>query len=319
MIPGNDMSEVINVSNISIALKRDRGRFSDRIFEEFARYERVPLRREKISGSLLIRGGGKARLPAKAALKGFWLSSGLRNYFLGNGQYWTIQDSMVFSDLKNRRVEIILGRKDPEGILGAARNAIKWLIIKCAESQGYIYAHAAAARFGKTHLLIPGHSGAGKSSFLMRVIRSGGTVLNDDVSLIHRETGHMIPLALSLHVKGDFAKRFKVPPRERWGWFHGPSAGTNEREQWPRVVLFPEVWASPESRLTRISSAEAAARLEAIYMKEVNWNAFPVSRKRRREAHRRLLKRADSYVIRAGISERNVQAKLDKLVRKYEN
>ncbi len=313
------MSEVIKISNISIALERDRSRFSDRVFEEFARYEQASIRREKISGSLLIRAGGEVRLPAKALLKGFWLSSGLRSYFLGNEQYWTLRDSMVFSDLKTRRVEIILGQKNPEGILGVARNAIKWLIIKCAESLGYIYAHAAAARFGRTHLLMPGHSGAGKSSFLMRVIRSGGTVLNDDVSLIHQETGHMIPLALSLHVKGDFAKRFNIPSRERWGWFHDPSAGMNEKEQWPRIILFPEVWVSPESKLTRISSAEASARLEAIYMKEVSWNAFPAPWRKRKEAHRRLLKRADAYVVRAGTCEMNVQAKLDKLVRKYEN
>ncbi len=309
----------MKVSSISIALDRDRGRFSDRVFEEFAPHEQAPDRCGKISGSLLIRERGKSRLPAKAVLKGFWFSSGLRSYFLGSGQYWTFQDSIVFSDLKNRKVEIVLGRKNPEGILGVARNAIKWLIVKCAESQGYIYAHAAAARFGRTHLLMPGHSGAGKSSCLIRAIRSGGTVLNDDVSLIHRQTGHMIPLALKLHVKGDFAKRFNIPSRERWGCFHDPSAGLNEKEQWPQIILFPEVWASPESKMARISSAEAAARLEAIYMKEVSWNAFAAPWKKRKEAHRLLLKRADNYVIRAGTREMNVQAKLDKLIKKYEN
>lgn len=311
------MRQQLHFLDITIELTGAADSNSRTLLKELQGYGSTAIRKD-VSGTLSIKKAANFRIPKQACLKGFWRSSGLRHYAETTTHFWVQGKSAIVSNLHTRGVEIHLGDNPSAEFIAAARNAIKWLIIKAAEKSGYGYAHAAAAYFRGRSILLPGNPGAGKSSFVMRLMKAGAVVLNDDVTLIHLGSGRMIPLALNLHVKGDFSKRFNVSPRERWAWFRDEAVKEAEKVKGVDVILFPQVWAASESRVKKLSPEETEIRLDGIYLKEMSWNAFPAPSQRMKSAHRKMIKNADSYVFYCGTHEAKIQKRLENFLKKYE-
>lgn len=297
---------ILSLGRVQVIIYQRPGLRRPRFLEEFSGLDRPSLGTASARARVWIRRPGALRLPPGARLEGFWPERALRHYVKGSGHFWISGKSLIAVDFYSGRLTLSLADAPDPPAEETARNALKWMIIKTAERAGYFYMHAGAVRLGGAQILLPGNSGSGKSSFLIRLRRAGGEILNDDVVLWDSRSQQYLSLPLAIHVKGDFKKRFRVPVSRRWIW---PVPESPVREP-VKTVLFPCVYQSSHSRVTPLTEREALNRLDTIYQKETDWNAYPEPADMRRRAYSRLLKKAEAFAFYAGRNEQEVERTL---------
>ena len=211
-------------------------------------------------------------VPPKAVCAGYWPEPDEHRYLLDNVVYYRCAGKALF--IKNYRKNrlsiryISLNKR----VLRHALAAIKWLIIKCAEDNGYAFVHGAAVHFLGKNIIFAGHSGSGKSSCLLRLNQAEAKIISDDAVLIKGKS--LASFFFDLNSKGDLAQRFRFDRIKRWP---GISRDTSSGELFQGVdmIFFPHIWNHPVSRLTPVASKKAFKKLIEIYLKETSWNAYP--------------------------------------------
>jgi hypothetical protein len=103
-----------------------------------------------------------------------------------------------------RRAEIVV---DGTTVLLAAEpaEAVDWLLWHVNQqaalrSSRYLLLHAAAVELGGRALLVPGISGAGKSTTCAALVQAGAAYITDELTALVPQTSIVVPFAKSLHL-----------------------------------------------------------------------------------------------------------------------
>ncbi len=146
----------------------------------------------------------------------------------------------------------------------------------------------------------------------MRMMLLGATILTDDVFLMKH--GAIIPFVMKMHVKGDFALRFRLA-----GYNDGSEVDLHQHlYQGPPLtsvnkVIFPHVHHTKESRLTSLTAPQARAQLNDIYLEETHFNAYPIATDQQEEQCNALVNNADCFNFYAGTDETLAKETLERL------
>ncbi len=205
----------------------------------------------------------------------------------------------ILTDFKNQTLSINYSDTEKDTI-ELARSAIKWFIIKAAESRGYTYLHASAAQSNDNLLIFAGHSGCGKSSCLTR-IHPHSIILSDDNLILNNFTPFSFVLKPS--IKGDFESRFS-------GNNIGNSTNSSFQQPSKINIIFPIVHNSPHSIFKPIPKLEALSRLISIYNREQYANSTLDNQNIAQSKYQELLKSAECYEFYTGSDEQEVTGKL---------
>ncbi len=187
---------------------------------------------------------------------------------------------------------------------------LKWLVIRAAEGQGLVFLHASAAHFRGKNVVFCGDSHCGKSSALLRLVRSGASVISDDSVMTDGES--MFPFTFKTTVDEDFAKRFGV---ENSLYDIGMHSG--ERKEYGKVdyLIFVRIWNSGTSQLRPLDYPRALLALMRIYKKEIPslWAELDPDRRPADDIFRKystLLEDAKTFEFYAGSDEDEVRRTL---------
>ena len=154
----------------------------------------------------------------------------------------------------------------------AGHDLLEWLMWdvnrSAAEaSSRYLLLHAAAVEHGGAGVLLPGASGAGKSTMAAALVMDGFGYLTDElVGLAGRE---MVPFpkALSLDRSSAGVLGLPIPPHEGHGTFHVPAdelrPASLGRPCEPVLVVFPRIDPSRPTTMDEMDSADAMLALIA--------------------------------------------------------
>jgi hypothetical protein len=289
----------LKISDIIVQIRHSGGSFSRAFLEDYKPFQ--------ISGSLSpdarleILEKKKSFLPPKAVLSGRWPELSEEEYKSGSAKMTVHPDGMVMRDYKKRRVKIV-GRG--QGLLGHARTAAKWLILKTAEGRNHAFIHASAVRYQGKNLVFAGDSGSGKTSFMLRLARMGAEVICDDALLARRRM--LIPFLLKFTEKGDFKKRFAFSEQALRA-ADGAGKGID-------FLVFPKIWNHASSRLRALARPAALKELDRIYQKEAGWNAYLEPRRVTDQKYRELIRHAKCFEFYAGRHEKEVRRTLKKFL-----
>ena len=145
--------------------------------------------------------------------------------------------------------------------------------VQAATAAGHLVVHAAAVARGQSALLIPGASGAGKTTLTVELIRRHGFhLISDEAVVLDPSSVTALGFTRPVHIKAGSQHRWPELDPERHGlpclpggaWLV-PSliGGWQIAESKSRItqIVFPARTRGDECRLLSISQAEAAVRL----------------------------------------------------------
>lgn len=136
--------------------------------------------------------------------------------------------------------------------------------------------HAGAVVKDNRVLLLPGHSGTGKTTLVLGLLLSGWALLSDEIALIHPQTGYIRPFPRVLCVKHESLKLFGALDRLHGLEKPGAVVRLNEVDCvspvpfpiHPEVdfhntplIIFSHYQVDAQPRLEEISAAHALGRL----------------------------------------------------------
>lgn len=288
------------VSNIVLKVEHDGDELFTALAEDLKAHA-IPASAQVHCAARLKSGSKEFRLPQKSVLVGRWPKAREARYQL-NGSFYTelAGEAVVATDFQARRVDVRYSTSN-KAVQLLARNALKWLIIKTAESYSNLFLHASSVLFANRTVLFVGHSGCGKSSCLLRLMAAGGQAIADDATFVHEH--RLVPFNFRLHLKGDIARRQNLDPsHDRY------ELGTTRPEvkQGIDYVIFPQVWRHETSEIRAATPKEAISRLMEIYVKEASWNAYPEDVAEYEDQYGELLSGAQCFELLAGFHEREV-------------
>lgn len=152
--------------------------------------------------------------------------------------------------------------------------SLEWGLNWCiaAHAHHYLMLHAAVLEKNGHAVILPGNPGAGKSTLTAALTLSGFRLLSDEITLIDRDDGLLVPLARPVSLKNtsiDIIRSFSqdaVLGDAAYDTHKGnvahlkPSAESVRRaheKAKPAFIVFPRWKADAEARLTRHSKADA--------------------------------------------------------------
>ncbi len=252
---------------------------------------------------------GEYEVPLGARLTGYWGSQAHRKFFFNKRIYdQQLDKALIEKDFQNNTVTIHYDT-DSSWIATHSRAAVKWLVIKTAEHRGYSYLHASSLVLNGRGIVFAGHSGRGKSSFLLRLLQKGGKAISNDTTLVREN--QLTPFSLPTKVRKDFVERFGMQEgRMRLG----SSPPSNGIAKGIDLLVFPEIRNSQKSCFAELEKELALERLLAIYEKEASWNAVPLEADVLRERYEPIVNESSCYEFYAGTEEREVCRALDALL-----
>lgn len=152
--------------------------------------------------------------------------------------------------------------------------SLEWGLNWCiaAHAHHYLMLHAAVLEKNGYAVILPGNPGAGKSTLTAALTLSGFRLLSDEITLIDRDDGLLVPLARPVSLKNtsiDIIRGFSpeaVLGDAAYDTHKGtvahlkPSAISVQRaheKAKPAFIVFPSWKADAEARLTHHSKADA--------------------------------------------------------------
>ncbi|MGA3345978.1 MAG: hypothetical protein ABSC76_14030 [Terracidiphilus sp.] len=146
-------------------------------------------------------------------------------------------------------------------------------LIEMLKRRGKFNVHAAAFALGGCCVLLPGTTGAGKSTLTVCLLRGGLDFLGDDMAFVERRDGlRVLAFPESIDITDTTASFFQElhaltyrPKRPGWPK-HEIRCGDyfSSRLAWnaqPKAIVFPQIGKAFESKLTPITSDEAFLEL----------------------------------------------------------
>lgn len=132
--------------------------------------------------------------------------------------------------------------------------------------------HAGCVAWGTRGLLIPGISGAGKTTLTAWLLHQGAAYVTDELVLVSRERGLATGWGRPLHVKQGALDRVTAwaqpcqPLHHRYGAFvpHAALGAACQTPVKPRIVLFVHHVRDAQLSLQRLTRAQAAHRLWSV-------------------------------------------------------
>jgi hypothetical protein len=144
-----------------------------------------------------------------------------------------------------------------------------------ARARGCLIIHAGAVVTGDVAIVLPGRSGAGKTTLVGYLVDNGFAYLSDEVAAVDLRTGMLLPFPKPLTIKDDARRLFeRVMPRLALsGYGDGPDGDYPRAYALPDagqagrshtgigLVVFPGYAPGAETRLCYVPGAEAALEL----------------------------------------------------------
>ncbi|RMF95330.1 MAG: hypothetical protein D6734_05780 [Candidatus Schekmanbacteria bacterium] len=146
------------------------------------------------------------------------------------------------------------------------------ILMEMLRYRGFYYVHSSCISIDGKALIIPGDTGAGKTTLCITLLREGYKYLSDDGVLLRREGDTVRTYALpgEFHIDPSISKRFKELEDVKYGekYGEGPKRAFSADKFYPgqfihsaeqRFIIYPEIKNQRASRLCRISRAKALA------------------------------------------------------------
>ena len=157
--------------------------------------------------------------------------------------------------------------------LDAVPGLVSIAILEVAARRGFFGLHAGAVTREGTGYLLPGASGAGKSSLCLTLVRAGFRYLTDDFVLLTAGDGALrcVPFFHTFNLDVAWAERFPelsfigdlrpLPHGKRMLDPERCYPGSHAEHARPGILLFPAIAEAPESAVRPLSRREAFGRL----------------------------------------------------------